>query len=56
MPGAGRHPVVAAYFGNLARPYGAVVECLQGWYWLRDLLAPAGVDLRLANVKYVNVD
>ena len=44
---------VMAYFGTLAGPHRAVVECVQSWYWLRDLLAPAGVDLRLAHAKYV---
>ena len=44
---------VLAYFGTLAGPHRAVVECVQSWYWLRDLLAPAGVDLRLAHAKYV---
>src|SRR5215211_2050291 len=33
---------VMAYFGTLAGPHRAVVECVQSWYWLRDLLAPAG--------------
>jgi transposase len=44
---------VMAYFGTLPGPHRAVVECVQSWYWLRDLLAPAGVDLRLAHAKYV---
>src|SRR5690349_2842052 len=44
---------VSAYFGTLTGPHRAVVECVQSWYWLRDLLAPAGVDLRLAHAKYV---
>src|SRR5215204_5610094 len=44
---------VLAYFGTLPGPHCAVVECVQSWYWLRDLLAPAGVDLRLAHAKYV---
>jgi hypothetical protein len=34
---------VLAYFGALAGPHRAVVECVQSWYWLRDLLAPSGV-------------
>jgi hypothetical protein len=34
---------VLAYFATLAGPHRAVVECVQSWYWLRDLLAPAGV-------------
>ena len=44
---------VLAYFGTLAGPHRAVVECVQSWYWLRDLLGPTGVDLRLAHAKYV---
>src|SRR5689334_3973223 len=40
-------------YAALAGPHRAVVECVQSWYWLRDLLAPAGVDLRLAHAKYV---
>ncbi len=44
---------VLAYFGTRAGPHRAAVECAQSWYWLRDLLAPAGVDLRLAHAKYV---
>jgi len=44
---------VLAYFGTLASPNRAVVECVQSWYWLRDLLGPTGVDLRLAHAKYV---
>src|SRR5215208_1225620 len=44
---------VLAYFATLAGPHRAVVECVQSWYWLRDLLAPSGVDLRLAHAKYV---
>ena len=44
---------VMAYFGTLPGPHRAVVECVQSWYWLRDLLAPCGVDLRLARAKYV---
>jgi transposase len=44
---------VLAYFGTLAGPHCAVVACVQSWYWLRDLLVPAGVDRRLAHAKYV---
>ena len=32
-----------AYFATLPGPHRAVVECVQNWYWLRDLLAPSGV-------------
>src|SRR5215217_2506645 len=48
-----RREAVTAYFAALPGPHRAVVECVQSWYWLRDLLAPAGVDLRLAHAKYV---
>jgi transposase len=44
---------VLAYFGTLPGPHRAVVECVQSWYWLRDLLGPTGIDLRLAHAKYV---
>ena len=44
---------VMAYFGTLPGPHRAVVEGVQSWYWVRDLLAPAGVDLRLAHAKSV---
>ena len=44
---------VAAYFATLPGPHRAVVECIQSWYWLRDLLAPRGVDLRLGHAKYL---
>ncbi len=40
---------VLAYFGTLAGPHRAVVECVPSWYGLRDLLAPRGVDVRLAH-------
>ena len=36
---------VVAYFATLNGAHRAVVECVQSWYWLRDLLAPSGVDL-----------
>lgn len=44
---------VMAYVGTLPGPHRAVVGCGQSWYWLRDLLAPSGVDPRLAHAKYV---
>ena len=34
---------VLAYFGTLAGPHRAVVECVQSRYWLRDLLARLGL-------------
>jgi hypothetical protein len=30
-----------------------VVECLGSWYWVRDLLVPQGIDLRLGHAKYL---
>jgi transposase len=42
-----------AYFGNLPGPHRAVVECTGMWYWLRDLLVPQGIDLRLGHAKYL---
>src|SRR5918911_476101 len=50
---AATRPAVTAYFATLPGPHRAVVECVQSWYWLRDLLAPRGIDLRLAHAKYV---
>src|SRR5919201_541561 len=44
---------VAAYFATLPGPHRAVVECVQSWYWLRDLLVPRGIDLRLGHAKYL---
>ena len=45
--------VITAYFANLPGPHQAVVECTGMWYWLRDLLSPQGIDLRLAHAKYL---
>ena len=44
---------VTAYFATLPGPHRAVVECVQSWYWLRDLLAAAGIDLKLGPAKYL---
>lgn len=44
---------VRAYFATLPGPHRAVVECTGMWYWLRDLLVPEGVDLRLGHAKYL---
>lgn len=44
------HPsALAAYFAAPAGRHRAVVETTSGWYWLSDLLAELGVDLRLAH-------
>lgn len=50
---ATQREAVTAYFATLPGPHRAVVECVQSWYWLRDLLVPAGVDLRLGHAKYL---
>lgn len=39
------------YFTQFPGPHQAVVEATGRWYWLRDLLVPAGIDLRLAHAK-----
>ena len=44
---------VRAYFAALPGPHRAVVESTSNWYWLRDLLVGAGVDLRLGHSKYI---
>ena len=48
---ATRREAVRAYFNTLPGPHRAVVECVQSWYWLRDLLVPAGVALKLGHAK-----
>lgn len=45
--------VITAYFAALPGPHRAVVECTGMWYWLRDLLVPQGIDLRLGHAKYL---
>ena len=45
--------VITAYFATLPGPHQAVVECTGMWYWLRDLLVPQGIDLRLGHAKYL---
>ena len=40
-----------AFFRQFPGPHRAVVEATGRWYWLRDLLAPAGIDLHLAHAK-----
>lgn len=44
---------VQAYFAAQPGPHRAVVESTATWYWLRDLLVPLGVDLRLGHSKYI---
>lgn len=43
--------VLRAYFAQFPGPHKAVVESTGRWYWLRDLLVPAGVELELAHAK-----
>src|SRR5687767_9213297 len=45
-------PALTAYFATLPGPHRAVVECLGSWYWVRDLVVPQGIDLRLGHAKY----
>lgn len=45
---------ITAYFTTLDGPPQAVCECTGMWYWVRDLLVPQGIDLRLAHAKYLN--
>jgi len=44
---------VQAYFAAQPGSHRAVVESTATWYWLRDLLVPLGVDLRLGHSKYI---
>lgn len=39
------------YFAQFPGPHRAVVESTGRWYWMRDLLAPAGIELELAHAK-----
>jgi hypothetical protein len=41
------------YFGQFPGSHRAVVEATGRWYWLRDLLLPDGIDLRLAHAKFL---
>lgn len=43
--------LLTQYFAHLPGPHQAVVEATGRWYWLRDLLVPAGVELQLAHAK-----
>jgi transposase len=48
-----QHRALMGYFGTLPGPHRAVVECTGMWYWVRDLLVPQGIDLRLGHAKYL---
>ncbi|HWP03821.1 MAG TPA: hypothetical protein VNL96_10220 [Gemmatimonadaceae bacterium] len=41
---------VRAYIATLPGPHRAVVECTGMWYWIRDVLVPQGVGLRVSLV------
>ncbi|MDO8665081.1 MAG: IS110 family transposase [Gemmatimonadales bacterium] len=43
------------YFAQFPGPHKAVVESTGRWYWLRDLLVPAGVELELAHAKLLRL-
>lgn len=43
---------IRAYFEALPGPHRAVVESTSNWYWHKDLLGEAGIDLRLGHSKY----
>jgi transposase len=43
--------VLCQYFAQFPGPHQAVVEATGRWYWLRDLLVPAGIELQLAHAK-----
>ena len=47
-----RCEAVTAYFATFDGPHQAVCECTSLWDWVRDLLVPQGIDLRLAHAKY----
>ena len=51
-----RREAITSYFASLDGgpvQQRAVVESTSTWYWLRDLLAGQGVDLRIAHSKHV---
>ena len=43
--------VLLHYFAQFPGPHRAVVESTGRWYWMRDLLVGAGVELELAHAK-----
>jgi transposase len=45
--------LLVQYFAQFPGPHQAVVEATGRWYWLRDLLAPQGIDLHLAHAKFL---
>lgn len=52
-----RPDALALYFANLPAgaegQHRAVAEATTGWYWVKDALAPLGIDVRLAHAKGV---
>ena len=45
--------VLARYFAHFPGPHQAVVEATGRWYWLREVLLAAGIDLHLAHAKFL---
>ena len=45
--------LLTEYFAQWPGDHVAVVEATGRWYWLRDLLVPQGIDLRLAHAKFL---
>lgn len=46
-----RRRLLLEYFTQFPGPHKAVVEATGRWYWMRDLLVPAGIELELAHAK-----
>jgi transposase len=46
-----RRHLLRQYFTQFPGPHKAVVEATGRWYWMRDLLVPAGIELELAHAK-----
>ena len=44
---------IRRYFEAMPGPHSATVEATGSWYWIRDLLEPEGVTLRLAHAKFL---
>jgi transposase len=46
-----RRALLLQYFAQFGGAHKAVVEATGRWYWMRDLLVPAGIELELAHAK-----
>lgn len=46
-----RRTELLAYLSSMRGPHRAVVEATGGWYWVADLLAREGIELKLAHAK-----